>query len=85
MAILHGSWLLGPVEESLFIWGETWRKIGAIDLQQSGINPRYPLAMTATELKAFLAALQQSGQLKWQLETKEIRQETKKKKGRSTI
>jgi hypothetical protein len=81
MAILHGSWLLGKTEGSLFIWGETWRKIGAIDLQESKNNPYNPFAMTEAELKTFLASLQQSGQLKWQLpETAE----TTKKRARSS-
>ncbi|MCU0541966.1 MAG: DEAD/DEAH box helicase [Oscillatoriaceae cyanobacterium Prado104] len=81
MAILHGSWLLGKTEGSLFIWGETWRKIGAIDIQDAIINPQNPFAMTETELTTFLASLQQSGQLKWQLpETGE----TSKKRARST-
>jgi SNF2 family DNA or RNA helicase len=81
MAILHGSWLLGKTEGSLFIWGETWRKIGAIDFQDSKVNPHNPFAMSEAELKNFLASLQQSGQLKWQMpETAE----TNKKRARST-
>jgi SNF2 family DNA or RNA helicase/intein/homing endonuclease len=85
MAILHGSWLLGKTGGSLFIWGETWRKIGAIDPKDVAINPSNPFAMTEAELKKFLAVLQQSGQLKWQLPQAEVvPQETGKKKGRST-
>ena len=68
MAILHGSWIVDPQEEScLFIWGETWRKIGAIETIESGMILRHPLAMTESELKTFLTSLQQSGKLNWQL------------------
>ena len=84
MAILHGSWLLEKEKTGLFIWGETWRKIGAIDTVESGMNLHHPLAMTEAELKTFLTSLQQSGKLNWQLpETAEI-QEKSKKTRRST-
>jgi Superfamily II DNA/RNA helicases, SNF2 family len=66
MAILHGSWLLDTEDKGLFIWGETWRKIEAIDTIESGMNLRLPLAMTEAELKTFLTSLQQSGKLNWQ-------------------
>ena len=85
MAILHGSWILDTRETGLFIWGETWRKIGAIETIESGINLRHPLAMTESELKTFLTSLQQSGKLNWQLpETAETPQETGKKTRRSS-
>ena len=85
MAILHGSWILDTRETGLFIWGETWRKIGAIETIESGINLRHPLAMTQSELKIFLTSLQQSGKLNWQfLETAETPQETGKKTRRSS-
>ncbi|MGB8690014.1 MAG: ATP-dependent helicase, partial [Microcoleus sp.] len=64
MAILHGSWIVDSQESYLFIWGETWRKIEAIDTE-SGMNLRLPLAMTEAELKTFLTSLQQSGKLNW--------------------
>ncbi|NJS11742.1 MAG: DEAD/DEAH box helicase [Microcoleus sp. CSU_2_2] len=84
MAILHGSWLLNTQNEGLFIWGETWRKIGAIETIASGINLRHPLAMNESELKTFLTSLQQSGKLNWQLpETAETPQEKGKKTRRS--
>lgn len=84
MAILHGSWLLGETEGSLFIWGESWRKIRPIDLPDSGIYQQNPFAMTQDELKNFIASLQQSGKLNWRLpETELHRQETGKKKGRT--
>ena len=85
MAILHGSWLVDPQEEScLFIWGETWRKIGAIETIESGMILRHPLAMTESELKTFLTSLQQSGKLNWQLpETAEPAQEKSPKTRRS--
>jgi SNF2 family DNA or RNA helicase len=85
MAILHGSWLVDPQEEScLFIWGETWRKIEPIQTLESGKILRHPLAMTESELKTFLTSLQQSAKLNWQLpEAAEITQEKAKKTRRS--
>lgn len=84
MAILHGSWLLNNEKSGLFIWGETWRKIGAIDIVESEIIPHNPLAMTEAELNTFLNSLQQSGKLHWQLpETAEIKQKTKKTRSSS--
>lgn len=81
MAILHGSWLLENEKSSLFIWGETWRKVGAIETIESGINLPHPLAMTESEFKNFLNSLQQSGKLNWQLpETAETPPEKKQKK-----
>ena len=86
MAILHGSWLVDPQEEScLFIWGETWRKIEPIETIESGMILRHPLAMTESELKTFLTSLQQSGKLNWQLpETAEPAQEKSPKTRRSS-
>ncbi|WP_367275247.1 SNF2-related protein [Microcoleus sp. CAWBG58] len=79
MGILHGSWLLEHNKSGLFIWGETWRKIGAIDTVKSGITLQHPLAMTEAELKTFLTSLQQSGKLNWQLpETADIQEKSKK-------
>ncbi|MEG4975608.1 DEAD/DEAH box helicase [Microcoleus sp. K4-B3] len=84
MAILHGSWLLENEKSCLFIWGETWRKLGAIDTIESGINLPHPLAMTESEFKTFLNSLQQSGKLNWQLpETAETPPEKSKKTRRS--
>lgn len=84
MAILHGSWLLENEKSCLFIWGETWRKIGAIHTIESGINLPHPLAMTEAEFKTFLNSLQQSGKLNWQLpETAETPPEKSKKTRRS--
>ncbi|TAE97438.1 MAG: helicase [Oscillatoriales cyanobacterium] len=78
MAILHGSWLLEKTKAGLFIWGEVWRKIEAIDTAES-INIRHPLAMTESELKTFITSLQQSGKLNWQLpETADIQEKSKK-------
>jgi hypothetical protein len=80
MAILHGSWLLENEKSCLFIWGETWRKVGAIHTIESGINLPHPLAMTEAEFKTFLNSLQQSGKLNWQLpETAETPPEKSKK------
>ncbi|MEG4840100.1 DEAD/DEAH box helicase [Microcoleus sp. B9-D4] len=84
MAILHGSWLLENEKSCLFIWGETWRKLGAIETLESGINLPHPLAMTESEFKTFLNSLQQSGKLNWQLpETAETPPEKSKKTRRS--
>ncbi|MEG4273203.1 MULTISPECIES: DEAD/DEAH box helicase [unclassified Microcoleus] len=84
MAILHGSWLIDNDKNCLFIWGETWRKIGAIETRESGINLPHPLAMTESEFKSFLNSLRQSGKLDWQLpETAETPKETSKKTRRS--
>ncbi|MEG5062574.1 DEAD/DEAH box helicase [Microcoleus sp. B3-A4] len=84
MAILHGSWLLENEKSCLFIWGETWRKIGAIETIESGINLPHPLAMTESEFKNFLNSLHQSGKLNWQLpETAETPPEKSKKTRRS--
>ncbi|MEG3897902.1 MULTISPECIES: DEAD/DEAH box helicase [unclassified Microcoleus] len=80
MAILHGTWLLDREKSGLYIWGETWRKIGASDISES-INIRHPLAMAEAELKTFLTSLQQSGKLNWQLP--EIA-ETPPEKGKKT-
>ncbi|MEG4944307.1 DEAD/DEAH box helicase [Microcoleus sp. F4-D5] len=83
MAILHGTWLLDSEKSGLFIWGETWRKIGAIDIIES-INIPHPLAMSEAELKTFLTSLQQSGKLNWQLpETAESPPEKTKKTRRA--
>ncbi len=85
MAILHGNWIINSEESCLFIWGEVWRKIEAIDTIESGMNLRHPLAMTESELKTFLTSLQQSGKLNWQLpETAEPTQEKGKKTRRSS-
>ncbi|MEG4202379.1 DEAD/DEAH box helicase [Microcoleus sp. Pol7_A1] len=84
MAILHGSWQVENDNSCLFIWGETWRKIEAIDTLESGINLPHPLAMTEAEFKTFLNSLQQSGKLNWQLpETAETPPEKSKKTRRS--
>jgi superfamily II DNA or RNA helicase len=83
MAILHGSWLLEKEKSGLFIWGETWRKVGAIDTVKSGMSLQHPLAMTESELKIFLNSLQQSGKLNWQLPATEEIQEKIKKTRRS--
>ncbi|MEG3957829.1 DEAD/DEAH box helicase [Microcoleus sp. herbarium2] len=84
MAILHGSWLLDNEKSCLFIWGETWRKVGAIHTLESGGNLPHPLAMTEAEIKTFLNSLQQSGKLNWQLpETAENPPEKSKKTRRS--
>ncbi|PSB44959.1 ATP-dependent helicase [filamentous cyanobacterium Phorm 6] len=84
MAILHGSWLLEHEKSGLFIWGETWRKIGAIDIVESAISLQHPLAMTEAEFKIFLSSLQQSGKLNWQLpETAEIQEKSKKTRSSS--
>ncbi|MGB7893051.1 MAG: SNF2 helicase-associated domain-containing protein, partial [Microcoleus sp.] len=84
MAILHGSWLVENETSCLFIWGETWRKIGAIETRESGLNLPHPLAMTESEFKTFLNSLQQSGKLDWQLpETAENPSEKSKKTRRS--
>src|SRR4028118_2197122 len=80
MAILHGSWLLEDEKSCLFIWGETWRKVGGIHTRESGIILPHPLAMTEAEFKTFLNSLQQSGKLNWQLpETAETPPEKRKK------
>jgi hypothetical protein len=65
MAILHGSWLLNHQGNYLFIWGETWRSITAIDSPITDIN-YHPYAMGQAELKKFLISLQQSQQLNWE-------------------
>ncbi|PSB39720.1 ATP-dependent helicase [filamentous cyanobacterium Phorm 46] len=84
MAILHGSWLLEHEKSGLFIWGETWRKIGAIDIVESAISLQHPLAMTEAEFKIFLTSLQQSGKLNWKLpETAEIQEKSKKTRSSS--
>ena len=84
MAILHGSWLIENDKSCLFIWGETWRKIEAIDTIESGSNLPHPLAMTEAEFNTFLNSLQQSGKLNWQLpETAETPPEKSKKTRRS--
>ncbi len=79
MAILHGSWLLEHEKSGLFIWGETWRKVEAIDIVESGTILQHPLAMTEAEFKIFLSSLHLSGKLNWQLpETAEIQEKSKK-------
>ncbi len=84
MAILHGSWQLENEKSCLFIWGETWRKVGAIHTRESGGNLPHPLAMTEAEIKTFLTSLQQSGKLNWQLpETAETPPQKSKKTRRS--
>ena len=84
MAILHGSWIVDPQESCLFIWGETWRKIGAIDTIESGMILRHPLSMTESELKTFLTSLQQSGKLDWQLPETPASPPEKRQKTRRT-
>jgi SNF2 family DNA or RNA helicase len=84
MGILHGSWLLENEKSCLFIWGETWRKVGTIHTRESGNNLPHPLAMTEAEFKTFLNSLQQSGKLDWRLpETAETPPEKSKKTRRS--
>src|SRR4028119_716918 len=84
MALLHGSWLLNNDKSCLFIWGETWRKVGAIHTLESETNLPHPLAMTEAEFKNFLNSLQQSGKINWQLpETAENPPEKSKKTRRS--
>ncbi|MEG4573664.1 DEAD/DEAH box helicase [Microcoleus sp. N3A4] len=83
MAILHGTWLLDREKSGLFIWGETWRKLGAINIVES-INIPHPLAMSEAELKTFLTSLQKPGKLNWQLpETAETPPEKSQKTRRS--
>ncbi len=85
MAVLHGSWIIDSQDSCLFIWGEVWRKIEAIDTIESGMNLRHPLAMTESELKTFVTSLQQSGKLNWVLpDTAEIPQEKGKRTRRSS-
>lgn len=55
MAILHGSWIPGN-DSHLFVWGETWRPLASVALdEQAGIYS-HPLAMTTLELKSFLSS-----------------------------
>ncbi|HEY9653161.1 MAG TPA: DEAD/DEAH box helicase, partial [Coleofasciculaceae cyanobacterium] len=54
MAILHGSWISNESNGYLFIWGETWRTLGFLEIPSlNGVAP-HPYAMTQTELTAFL-------------------------------
>jgi len=79
MAILHGSWQLNHQGNYLFIWGETWRSITAIDAQKIDANTYHPYAMGQAELNKFLTSLQTSEQLNWQLPaTSKTTQETPK-------
>ncbi|WP_341733275.1 SNF2-related protein [Microcoleus sp. EPA2] len=73
MAILHGSWIINESESCLFIWAETWRKIEPIDTIELGMNLRFPLAMSESELKSFLISLHQSGKLNWLLPETSLR------------
>lgn len=92
MAILHGSWLLQPQGGYLFIWGETWRRIATSDSWERGKTLLHPYAMASAELTVFLTALQQSGQLNWQLpiasnkqvETSQGSPDKKKTRGKSS-
>jgi SNF2 family DNA or RNA helicase len=55
MAILHGSWLLGNQGSCFFIWGETWRTLGAnIDPSALTEVPLHPYAIAPTELSEWL-------------------------------
>lgn len=64
MALLHGSWLVQPQGNNLFIWGETWRRMTATETREKpDAVVLHPLAMTPTELTTFLISLQQSGKL----------------------
>ncbi|MCX7593230.1 MAG: DEAD/DEAH box helicase [Fischerella sp.] len=55
MAILHGSWLLRNQGSCFFIWGETWRTLGAnIDASALTEVPFYPYALAPTELSEWL-------------------------------
>jgi SNF2 family DNA or RNA helicase len=89
MAILHGSWISHPQDSTLasvgkagelsdrsgfFIWGEVWRRVEPLELEdlasrESGqlalASALHPFAMTAEELKDWLRSLHQSQQLNW--------------------
>ncbi|MGD1699462.1 SNF2 helicase-associated domain-containing protein, partial [Dapis sp. BLCC M229] len=51
MAILHSFWLTeNQQSSSLFIWGETWRRITEDDAGETGKIPNNPYAITLDEL-----------------------------------
>lgn len=52
MATLHGSWIPGD-DGYLFIWGETWRPLSSIELDEQAGVVSHPFAMTLLELKSF--------------------------------
>jgi SNF2 family DNA or RNA helicase len=54
MAILHGNWLLQNDGGSLFIWGETWRRMTAAISSLPDSVPSHPLAMTQEEFTSFM-------------------------------
>lgn len=86
MAILHGNWLTKNQTKYLFIWGETWRRINPSDNLLSALSENilsHPFGMNTQELITFLADLQNSGQLKWQLPEKFIGKNTKTKTKKS--
>jgi SNF2 family DNA or RNA helicase len=55
MAILHGSWIPGD-DSHLFVWGETWRPLASVHLDEAAAISSHPLAMTPSELKSFLGS-----------------------------
>jgi SNF2 family DNA or RNA helicase len=56
MAILHGSWIPLASGGNLFIWGETWRTMAAVEASKSIGISSHPFAMTQPELTSFLRA-----------------------------
>ncbi|MBE9178821.1 DEAD/DEAH box helicase [Oculatella sp. LEGE 06141] len=61
---VNGS--VNGTDRCFFIWGETWRRIDAVnDIAQPNAVLPHPFAMTLEELTAFLYPLQQAGQIKW--------------------
>jgi SNF2 family DNA or RNA helicase len=77
MAILHGSWLLQPLEQSLpapglavapqsgcfLIWAETWRRVEPLPIASTPMS--HPFALSAAELIEFLRSLHQAKQIGW--------------------
>lgn len=55
MAILHGSWIPGD-DSHLFVWGETWRPLASVELDEEAGIYSHPFAMTPSELKSFLGS-----------------------------
>lgn len=55
MAILHGSWIPGD-HNHLFVWGEIWRPLASVELDEEAGIYSHPWAMTPLELNSFLGS-----------------------------
>lgn len=54
MSIIHGSWILQPKGERLFVWGETWRSLVNLEIATNENGLLHPFCLDKTELISLL-------------------------------